>query len=99
MQPAVKRRTEPAEVVAIPVFDDHRRQLNRWIAGIDAGRLATVQRSVAKTLLGLLRVRGSKRHTQFAGYLELAHQALSEGQAQGARYVLISAAAALGWHD
>ena len=86
-------------MIALPVFDHYRRQLNRWIESLDDGKSASVQRSVAKALVGLLRVRGSKRHAQLAGYLELAHMALSEGQTEGARYVLLSAGAAMGWHD
>ena len=86
-------------MVALPVFDDHRIQLNRWVDALDAGRRAAVQRAIAKALVKLLRVRGSKRHTRLAEYLELAHLALHTGQGPGARYILVSALTSLGWRD
>jgi hypothetical protein len=76
-----------------PVFDDLRYQVFEWANG----RPETVVREMKRVQTRLERVKGSQRHQKLAEFLSYAATATEAGDTEGARYILFTAMATLGW--
>ena len=78
-------------IVTIPLLDDQRRSVERWVALLDQRRLAVVRREIRRILPDLQKVNGSWRHRALAEYLRSADISLDTRETQGARYILLTA--------
>ena len=86
-----------APVIAMPVFDDHRRSIVDWVERIQEGGVRKVIPSITAVCHELRRVRNSTRHERLAEFLEHAVLAMRNDQPEGARCILLTALATFGW--
>ncbi len=82
-------------MIAFPVFEDHGDQILEWLSEMGPGNpggrtVARLARSMRSAVLEIGRVR-SIRHSNLAGFLEHAADALEAGEFEGARYLLMTA--------
>jgi hypothetical protein len=93
----VRVRSSPPPVTILPLLDDMRHRVLAWVDEIEEHGPAKVLSSVEAARNRLLRVHGSIRHQRFAEFLQHCVVALENEQAESARYILLTAMAALGW--
>ena len=85
-------------VIPFPIFDDHSELIATWIIAIRSGRLKDTLKSMSEVHATVSRVRKSLRHAKLAEFLHHSIDALSGGETEGARYILLTALAQFGWN-
>lgn len=93
----VRARTPPPEVITLPVLDDLRSSILTWVDELQKREGSAVLSKIVAAHGRLARVQGSQRHVRLAEFLQQSIVALENNQPQSARYVLLTALAALGW--
>lgn len=84
-------------LIAFPVFEDHRHSIVEWADKLEEGRGAAIVPAMREAHARLCRVTTSKRHVRLAEFVYHAILAIESGETIGARYILLTSLAALGW--